>query len=501
MTSCLLEQPTRSVSSGAGDTHDGTVTAAYPRMGAVDVRTALLPSRWGVRGRSAAAALLVVAVALAVAAGALLWVLQRTLESAADDAAAARTQQLSTRLQSASPLELDPTLLVTDGRITAVQVVDAQGRVQRGSDGASTPLTEVRPTPGPPLRLGVQPSRGDNADQRLVAQSVQGARGSYTVIVASAQEPIEITLATVAVLLALGMPVIVVLVGVATFVLVGRSLRPVERIRTRVAAISSADLSERVPVPRADDEITRLARTMNAMLTRVEAGQAAQRRFVGDASHELRSPLATVAAALELALEHPDVLDRDLVSDTLLPEAQRMQRLVVDLLLLASADERGLPLRLTEVDLDDVVDTEARRLPATDHVRVVVRVHPAKVRGDAAQLSRVVRNLAENAARHARTTVWLSCVAEGPTVQLVVSDDGPGIPAAQRGRVFERFVRLEADRGRGSGGSGLGLAIVAEIVAAHGGTIEACSAQGGGARMVVRLPVEQRARPPARARR
>jgi len=128
-------------------------------------------------------------------------------------------------------------------------------------------------------------------------------------------------------------------------------------------------------------------------------------------------------------------------------------------------------------------------------------VHPAKVRGDAAQLSRVVRNLAENAARHARTTVWLSCVAEGPTVQVVVSDDGPGIPAAQRGRVFERFVRLEADRGRGSGGSGLGLAIVAEIVAAHGGTIEACSAQGGGARMVVRLPVEQRARPPARARR
>ncbi|MGZ4575655.1 MAG: sensor histidine kinase, partial [Mycobacteriaceae bacterium] len=297
------------------------------------------------------------------------------------------------------------------------------------------------------------------------------------------------TLETVALLLAGGIPVLVLVVGAATYALVGRSLLSVERMRTRVAAITGADLSERVPVPPDRDEISRLAQTLNAMLTRIEAGHDAQRRFVGDASHELRSPLATVTAALELARDRPEVLDHALLTETLLPEAARMRNLVEDLLLLAGADERGPSLLLGDVDLDDIVDAECRRLRASSELVVTASIQPTRVRGDVARLSRVVRNLVDNAARYAHHSVDLRVALEDGEGVLVVSDDGSGIPDAERARVFERFVRLDRDRARAAGGSGLGLAIVAEIVAAHHGSIEVHGSPAGGAEFVLRLPV------------
>jgi two-component system OmpR family sensor kinase len=259
-------------------------------------------------------------------------------------------------------------------------------------------------------------------------------------------------------------------------------------MRTRVAAITGADLSERVPVPPDRDEISRLAQTLNAMLTRIEAGHDAQRRFVGDASHELRSPLATVTAALELARDRPEVLDHALLTETLLPEAARMRNLVEDLLLLAGADERGPSLLLGDVDLDDIVDAECRRLRASSELVVTASIQPTRVRGDVARLSRVVRNLVDNAARYAHHSVDLRVALEDGEGVLVVSDDGSGIPDAERTRVFERFVRLDRDRARAAGGSGLGLAIVAEIVAAHQGSIEVHGSPAGGAEFVLRLP-------------
>ncbi|MGZ4555500.1 MAG: sensor histidine kinase [Mycobacteriaceae bacterium] len=450
------------------------------------------PARWGMRARSALAAALVVAVALAIASAALLWLLKNSLESASDGAAEARAHDVSRQLVNGGLDALDPVLLATDGRTTLIQVVDTNGRISAASPGAPpTPLDEVRAAAGEQFTLGRVDvnGRGEGGDYRVTALGVQSPAGEFTVLVAEGQRTTETTLETVALLLAGGIPVLVLVVGAATYALVGRSLLSVERMRTRVAAITGADLSERVPVPPDRDEISRLAQTLNAMLTRIEAGHDAQRRFVGDASHELRSPLATVTAALELARDRPEVLDHALLTETLLPEAARMRNLVEDLLLLAGADERGPSLLLGDVDLDDIVDAECRRLRASSELVVTASIQPTRVRGDVARLSRVVRNLVDNAARYAHHSVDLRVALEDGEGVLVVSDDGSGIPDAERARVFERFVRLDRDRARAAGGSGLGLAIVAEIVAAHQGSIEVHGSPAGGAEFVLRLPV------------
>ncbi|MFC9555954.1 ATP-binding protein [Rhodococcus sp. NPDC056960] len=452
----------------------------------------LTPSSWGLALRSALSAGVVVAAALVLGAAALLYVLDRALLFALDDAATSRAADIVAGLRTDSPADLDGQLLDTDQRITLVQVVDSGGRVVRSSaDDPGLPVTGVQPPPGnAPLR-GLVTQGAGGADLRVTVQGSRGVGGDYSVIVAASEEPVEATLATVGGLLVVGAPVIAVVAAAVTFKLVRRSLRSVERIRTEVATISSTDLSERVPVPRPRDEIAALACTMNDMLARLQSGHAAQRRFVADASHELRNPLATVTAALEVADARPEILDQELIRGTLLPEAMRMQLLVDDLVLLARADERGLPLRVTDVDLDDVVDTEVRRTRLGDRVTVKAEVTPVRIRGDADQLSRAVRNLIDNAVRYAATTVTAAVHRRGDTAYIVVDDDGPGIPEADRVRVFERFVRLDSARSRYAGGSGLGLAIVAEIVSAHGGSVRIDPMAGGGTRVVITLPAEQ----------
>jgi signal transduction histidine kinase len=281
----------------------------------------------------------------------------------------------------------------------------------------------------------------------------------------------------------------VAVAGGATYLLVGRSLRSVDAIRSRVAEISSSDLSERVPLP-ADhtNEISALAATMNAMLARIEFGQTAQRRFVGDASHELRSPLTTIISALEVAEAHPELFTTELSTTTLMPEAQRMRALVEDLLLLARADERGLVVRHDRVDLDDLVAEAAVRLRRETTLDVHTDIAPTQVTGDAGALSRVLRNLSDNAARHAGSRIDVGIGSRVGYAVLTVADDGTGISMADRARVFDRFVRLDTDRSRSGGGTGLGLAIVAEIVAAHGGVVTIDDRPGGGALVTVQLP-------------
>jgi signal transduction histidine kinase len=237
------------------------------------------------------------------------------------------------------------------------------------------------------------------------------------------------------------------------------------------------------------DEIGRLARTMNDMLDRLQSSAERQRRFIGDASHELQGPLATVRTELEVALAHPEKANWPAAAADLLEENERMTRLVQDLLFLARADEGSAAARpMARVDLDDVVLAEVERARA--HARVPIdlsKVSGAEVRGNADDLGRVVRNLLDNAERYARTTVTVSLVTVGAVVELVVADDGPGVPDTDRDRIFERFRRLDEARSRNTGGSGLGLAIAREAVTAHGGDI---SVEAGrpGARFVVRLP-------------
>jgi signal transduction histidine kinase len=263
--------------------------------------------------------------------------------------------------------------------------------------------------------------------------------------------------------------------------------RSVDAIRSRVAEISTSDLAERVPLPTQRDEISALAVTMNEMLARLEAGHRAQQRFISDASHELRSPLATIISGLEVAEAHPELLDAELTVDTLLPEAHRMRVLIEDLLLLARADEQSLVLRKEEVRLDELAKLEAARVGG-DGCTIHIETFPAPLIGDRAAISRVIRNLVENAVHHARSRIDIDVGSRGSNVRFTVSDDGPGIPVADRARVFERFVRLDSDRARSGGGTGLGLAIVAEVVAAHGGTVNIEDTRGGGTTITVALP-------------
>nr|WP_240896864.1 HAMP domain-containing sensor histidine kinase [Kineococcus vitellinus] len=264
-------------------------------------------------------------------------------------------------------------------------------------------------------------------------------------------------------------------------------MRPVEAIRRTVEGITSAGLDGRVPVPEGRDEVARLAVTMNEMLSRLESSQRSQRRFVADASHELRSPVATLRAAAEVW--SADAGAPREFTELVRSEAGRVEALVADLLLLARADEGRLAREDADVDLDEVLEGEAARLRALGAVRVRARTVPVRVRGDHRQLSRLVRNLTDNAARHAAGTVELRTALEGGSALLEVADDGPGVPEAERERVFERFVRLDASRDRASGGTGLGLAIVAEIAAAHGGSVRALPRPGGGALVRLVLPL------------
>ncbi|MFC5262098.1 sensor histidine kinase [Kribbella qitaiheensis] len=449
--------------------------------------------RSGVRARSTAAALLVVAAALAVGAAILLLLLQRTLITSVADQAESRAFDVANQVQEEGESGLDRELVENTRVSQLIQVVNAQNQVVASSSprGAGAPLTDARPDSGQTVRdeVGEMPLLDDDNPYLIVARGTEFQGARYTVVVASSVETQRDTVTTVTTYLLVGFPVLLALVGVATWMLVGRALRPVERIRSRVHGIGVEQLADRVPVPASDDEIAKLAVTMNEMLDRLQAGQETQRRFVADASHELRSPIASLMAALDVIVADESGQAAPELHQVMQAETERMRRLVEDLLLLAKADDTGLQIQRTDVDLDDLVDVELRRLRTAGGPSVEGVVPAVRVTGDAAKLSQVIRNLADNAVLAAHGKVRFTLAQEGGTATVTVEDDGDGIPEQERSRVFERFVRLDASRDRGSGGSGLGLAIVDEVVRGHGGTVEISESALGGARFVVKLPV------------
>jgi signal transduction histidine kinase len=379
-------------------------------------------------------------------------------------------------------------MLATDQRIVAVQVIAQDGTVVRRSQSApDRPLVAMKDV-GDGIRIGMPEQSSPFGRIRFSAQTVAGPDDRYTILVGEGSATIASTVWAVVVALAIAAPVVIVVSGAATYVLVRRSMQSVDDIRSRVADITTSDLAERVPVPGSRDEIAALAVTMNEMLARIEAGHDAQQRFIGDASHELRSPLTTIISALEVAVAHPEVLSGDLATTTLMPEALRMKALIDDLLLLARADERGLDMAREDVDLDDLAAAELRRLRTETDLDVAAELEPARLTGDPAALSRVLRNLFNNAARHAVSRVLVSVRSTADGVRVEVSDDGPGIAPADRERIFDRFVRLDPDRSRSAGGTGLGLAIVREIVVAHDGRVTIGDGMGTGTKVTVELP-------------
>ena len=281
----------------------------------------------------------------------------------------------------------------------------------------------------------------------------------------------------------------IALVALAAWYFTGRALRPVEAIRLEAESITGTTMHRRVPEPDSDDEVGRLARTMNAMLDRLETSSRKQRQFVSDASHELRSPLASIRTNLEVALRNADQADWPEVANRALAEDVRMEDTVSELLELARLDEATGPLaldQLPDVDLDELVldDTvQQRRVPVD-----TTRVSAGRVHGRREQLTRVVRNLLDNAARHANAQVAVELSTDDTEVVLVVDDDGPGVPVDERDRVFDRFTRLDDGRARDAGGLGLGLSMVKAITEQHGGTVTIDDAPLGGARVRVRLP-------------
>ncbi|OBI98320.1 two-component sensor histidine kinase [Mycobacterium sp. 1465703.0] len=448
-------------------------------------------SHLGISARSAAVSAIVVLCALSVAGAGLDAILYRSLLGGVDYAAAERVRDIAKALQSDSPDDLDNALLTTDQRVVATQLIGPDGKVVKRS--GTTPKTPLVPTSefGFALRRGLPDDAVAGDDMRVSGQKVATRSGVYTVLVGGGSEAVEATARTLAILLACSAPVIVAVVAAATYWLVRRSLQSVDAIRTRVVDISTSDLAERVPVPDSHDEIAALAVTMNEMLSRLEAGHRAQQRFVGDASHELRSPLTTIISGLEVAEAHPDLLDAELAVNTLLPEAQRMHTLIEDLLLLARADEQTLLRRKERVALDDLAQAEADRARRDAHCVIDTDVRPVQLDADPVAISRMIRNLVENAVRHAVSCVTIEVGGRDGVAILTVTDDGPGIAPADRNRVFERFVRLDSDRARSGGGTGLGLAIVAEVVAAHRGTVAIDDPLHGGTTIIVTLPQSQ----------
>jgi signal transduction histidine kinase len=446
--------------------------------------------RLGVRLRSALAAVTVVGLVLAVVGVTFVVLHRRSLTATVHSAASSRAEAVAGQAAAGDAGGFSELVLPRVGDEALVQVIRPDGRVLVASapiDGEPA-LSSLRPKPGGTLTEDRRLAPVDDASFHIVAVGVSTRSGDVVVLVAQSLRPVATATATEIGLLAVGYPLVLLLVGGATALLVGRSLRTVEAMRRRVAAITARQLHERVPLPAADDEFRRLAQTMNTMLDRLEDSALAQRRFVADASHELRSPLSTLQVGLELL--DARLRSQDRVTVTMLrEEAERLARLVADLLLLARVDEHGLAPRFADVDLDDLVDAERSRVAAQPGPRVVAEVRPVRVRGDRSQLARAVRNLVDNAVRHARTTVTLRLLATGDIARLEVADDGPGVPAADRDRIFQRFVRLQDGRERAGGGSGLGLAIVAEIVAGHGGGVTITDAPGGGAAFVLTLPL------------
>ena len=443
-----------------------------------------LLSRGSVRLRTTLVAMLVVAVALLVGAVAFIGIVERSLTAEVLTSVRTRAADLAELVESGTPLDR---LIDEQADDEFIQVVDSDGGVVAASAG-------LRDQP-PVIRLASGESAATDVpfdDERFLVFAVEAPSvdGAYQILLGRTLEPVAEATRLVTNLLAVGLPLVLGFVALTTWLVVGWALRPVDRMRAQVDAIGPRELDRRVEMPRAEDEIARLARTLNGMLARLEAAQARQRQFVSDTSHELRSPIASIREQAEVAREHPDRVVAGAMAASVLADALRLQALVEDLLLLARADEETIELRASPVDLDDLVFDEARQLRRPNGPRVDLSgVSAARVAGDEAALRRVVRNLLDNAERAASSRVGVSLAETHREAVLRVDDDGPGIPGADRVRIFERFVRLDEARGRDSGGVGLGLAIVQEVVGEHRGSVVVSDSPLGGARFEVRLPL------------
>jgi signal transduction histidine kinase len=438
-------------------------------------------------------ATLVVAVGLLAGSVLLLLSLRTSLLAAVDGTARQQAENVAALVdEDRLP---DPIPVASAGTVL-VQVVDSQGRVRAASLGSDRAVSLLPPSQLADARDGrarfMDGARiGEREPLRVIALPAGLAGDRVTVIAAASFASVTSSLHIVQLAVLIGVPLLLALVAGTAWATVGSTLRPVGELRQGAEEITGMGGSRRLPLPAAHDEIRRLAETLNRMLDRLERAGDRQRTFVADAAHELRNPLAGMQTQLEVALRHPDPASWQRVAAGVLEDTLRLGRMVEDLLVLARLDDGRWPRPASVVDLGEVVRRVVgrQREPRVElDLQVAGTVH---VHGDPVALGRVVQNLLGNALRHAASLVDVSVGTEGSVAVLVVADDGPGIPAADRERVFERYARLDDARSRDAGGTGLGLAIVREIVRAHQGEVTVQDAAGAGARLIVRLPAAQ----------
>ena len=437
-----------------------------------------------VRLRAAVAAALALAPVLVVASVAGVLVQRHELIAATALVAEDQARSVSDELGGTSAVALPQSTL--GGEESLVQLVGDDGTVldATGDLRGSEPLVTLAAGQASGRATIIDTIAGEG--DRVVAVAVRLPDSNAYVVAARSLESVDAATTSTAQLLTLGSVLVVLLVTVLTWYLTGRALRPVDAMRARVADITGARLSARLSDPGTGDEIARLAATLNDMLDRLERSSLAQRRFVADASHELRSPIATIRTLQETAALSPHPDGPGGLTLEVLAETTRLEQLVGDLLLLARSDAAaGAPYE--RVDLNAVVAQEATRLRS---VPVALDAGTGvAVRGDAAALARLLRNLLDNAERHAHRQVEVTVTSCTGRVDVSVDDDGPGVAPPDRERIFERFVRLDDARARDDGGSGLGLAIARQTAEEHGGTLTYVSGIHGGSHFVLSLPV------------
>ena len=407
-----------------------------------------------------------------------------------DALSAAIDETLRQRADNLLPIDPSADVLPDEGDVedSFVQVLDSDGAVVASSANvAGRPAASVQVLAGSGSRLQTTTLGDPSGTYRIYVRAVSVNGLKRSLVVAKNLDDVNQNIHTLVVSLAVISPVLGLLLGALAWWLIGRTLRPVDGIRKEVENIQGDQLHRRVPVPDTHDEISELARTMNAMLARVESAAERQKQFVDDASHELRTPLTRIITDLEVSIAHPDQTSSQVTLQRVLEESKDLEQLLHDLLYLARNPNSQTAHR--EVDLDDIASSAGQAARSRTTMRVdTTGVAAARVLGDERALDRAISNLLDNSLRHARSQVSIATEVVNGWCLVTIDDDGDGIPVADRARVFERFTRLDEARNRQDGGAGLGLAIVSDIAARHHGAVAIGDAPIGGARLILKIP-------------
>jgi signal transduction histidine kinase len=456
--------------------------------------------RWG-RALSLRARLVLIgaaglALGLAVGGAVLVVALGLVLQRAVDEGSLQTANRVAALVDADN---LPSSIPVVEARAAVVvQVINENGQVVAAAPGSDRLTSLLGPDELRRVRAGERFQLGGYRAGVLgnlrVLGVTAGQDDAQTVVVAAPVDEAQSSVRLLRAVLLIGFPLLLAVLAALAWRVVGLTLRPVEALRRGAEEITGAGAAGNLPVPDARDEVHRLAVTLNDMLARLEASRRRQRAFVADAAHELRSPLASMRTQLEVAQRLGPKADWPATAEDLLVDTERLSRLVDDLLLLARADDAGRTAqRRQPVEVTDLVRDLLARYADARILPELTTGDPVWTLADPDALRRILANLLDNAVRHASAQVTLAATVDGAEAVITVTDDGDGIPAEQRERVFDRFTRLDGARDRDSGGSGLGLAIVRELVRLHGGTVELSEARPGaaapGVRAELRLPV------------